>query len=154
MNAVGGPHDGAEARPVDERRLRSLPVATVELSGDITAFDARRAVAETREREDPLYWVDLEVPSGWVLIGDNGQGDEWWLGPRGDVWFFDHVDGERAVDRFAPLHLSITEWLMVGHVLAAGESVDDPTDSDRVRTRAALDAISPELSDRWPYDLA
>lgn len=151
--SAGGPHDGPQPFTVDARRLRALPASTVELCGDITAFDTRRAEAETRERQDPLYWVDLEVPRGWVLIGDNGQGDEWWLGPRGDVWFFDHTDGERAVSRFAPMHLGVTDWLMVGHVLHALEQLDDPTDADHDRVRAALDAISSELSERWPYDL-
>ncbi|RKS89563.1 hypothetical protein DEU37_1879 [Microbacterium sp. AG790] len=149
----GGPDDSAAPFTVDARRLRTLPASTVELCGDITAFDARRAEAETRERQDPLYWVDLEVPRGWVLVGDNGQGDEWWLGPRGDVWFFDHVDGERAVSRFAPMHLSITQWLMVGHVLHALEQFDEASDATVERTRAALDAISPELGVRWPYEL-
>lgn len=153
MVNVGGPDDGAEPLDVDESRLRALPASTVELSGDITAFDVARAVAETRERQDPLYWVDLEVAAGWVIVGDNGQGDEWWLGPRGDVWFFDHVDGERAVSRFAPMHLSITEWLMVGHVLASFEAADETSDTAVERARAALEAISPELSARWPYDL-
>ena len=149
----GGPDDGADAFVVDTARLRALPAQTTELSGDITAFDERRAVAQTQVRQDPLYWVDLDVPRGWVLIGDNGQGDEWWLGPRADVWFFDHIDGERAVSRFTPLHLSITEWLMVGHVLHALEERDESTDADHERVRATLDAISPELSARWPYDL-
>jgi len=149
----GGPDDGAEPFVVDERRLAALPTRTIELSGDITAFDAAHAVTETRDRQDPLYWVDLEVASGWVLIGDNGQGDEWWLGPRGDVWFFDHIDGERAVSRFTAMHLSITEWLMVGHVLAAFEENDEATEVDVARLHANLDAISPELSERWPYDL-
>lgn len=153
MVSVGGPDDGAEALAIDESRLRALPASTVELSGDITAFDVARAIAETRERQDSLYWVDLEVPRGWVLIGENGQGDEWWLGPRSDVWFFDHTEGERSVSRFTAMHLSVTEWLMAGHVLHALEEFDEPTDADHARVRAALDAISPELSDRWPYDL-
>lgn len=154
VTRAGGPDDGGEPFVVDERRLAALPVRTIELSGDITAFDARRAVGETQERQDPLYWVDLEVPRGWVLIGDNGQGDEWWLGPRGDVWFFDHTEGERSVSRFTAMHLSITEWLMVGHLVAHYEAIDDPTDDDEVRVRMGLDAISPELSDRWPYTLS
>jgi len=150
---AGGPDDGAEPFAVDAGRLSALPASTAELCGDITAFDARRAEAETSERQDPLYWVDLEVARGWVLIGDNGQGDEWWLGPHSDVWFFDHTDGERAVSRFTPMHLSITEWLMVGHVLHALEQIDEPAARDHDRIRAALDAISPELSVRWPYEL-
>lgn len=154
VTRAGGPDDGGEPFVVDERRLAALPVRTIELSGDITAFDAHRAVGETQERQDPLYWVDLEVPRGWVLIGDNGQGDEWWLGPRGDVWFFDHTEGERSVSRFTAMHLSITEWLMVGHLVAHHEAIDDPTDDDDVRVRMGLDAISPELSDRWPYTLS
>jgi len=77
VTAPGGPDDGADPVAIDETRLRALPSAAAELSGDVTAFDVRRAVDETRERRDPVYWVDLEVPEGWVLIGDNGQGDEW-----------------------------------------------------------------------------
>jgi hypothetical protein len=123
------------------------------LCGDITAFDARRAEAETSERQDPLYWVDLEVARGWVLIGDNGQGDEWWLGPHSDVWFFDHTDGERAVSRFTPMHLSITAWLMVGHVLHALEQIDEAAArrprAHRRRTRRDL----ARARVRWPYEL-
>lgn len=153
VTAPGGPDDGADPVAIDETRLRALPSAAAELSGDVTAFDVRRAVDETRERRDPVYWVDLEVPEGWVLIGDNGQGDEWWLGPRDDVWFFDHTNGERAPDRFTPMHLSVTEWLVVGHLLGAAEDVDEPDDAAISRLHAGLDAISPELSERWPYDL-
>ncbi len=143
--------DRASGVNAAEHRLRALPAGVVELSGDVTAFDARRAVAETRERQDPIYWVDLEVAAEWFVIGDNGQGDEWWLGPRGDVWFFDHTDGERSISRFQAMHLSVTEWIMTGHLLGAFEKIDDPTDDDVARLHAGMEAISAELPSRWPY---
>lgn len=143
--------DRATGLDAVDHRLHDLPASVRELSGDVTAFDARRAVAETRERQDPIYWVDLEVAAGWFLVGDNGQGDEWWLGPRGDVWFFDHTEGERSVSRLQAMHLSVTEWIMTGHLLGAFEEIDEPTDLDVARLRAGMEAISPELTARWPY---
>lgn len=148
-----GATDWGAGLTIDPARLAALPAAVVELAGDVIAFDAPRAARETRDRQDPLYWVDLSVPSGWVLIGENGQGDEWWLGPRADVWFFDHAHGERSVDAFEPMHLSVTEWLMVGHVLGRFERNENPSADDTDRLAAALDAISPDLTARWPYDL-
>lgn len=133
--------------------LDGLPERTIQISADVRAFDAEQALAQTREVLDPAYWLDLDVDPRWIVIGDSGQGDQWLLGPRGDVWFFDHSQGERSVAGFEPMHLSVTEWLIAAHVLSRFERADAEDGFAEERAVAALEAISPELSERWPYAL-
>lgn len=137
----------------EDPRFRALVDTTRELSGDVRAFDAQRAARESSEYLDPGYWVDLEVDKRWLVIGDNDQGDQWLLGPDGEVWFFDHNFGERAPHLFDALEISVTEWLMTAHALGRAEESDPPTPLLREKLRATLDAISPGLADRWPYEL-
>lgn len=133
--------------------LRALPEQTMELSGDIIAFDEDRALAVTAEYLHPRYWEDLEVDPRWWVIGESGTGDQWLCGPDGAVWFFDHNHGERAPHLFDAVGLTVTEWLILGHALGRFENLDSPTDDDVARLDALLDSISPGLADRYPYDL-
>ncbi|MGF3053001.1 SMI1/KNR4 family protein [Microbacterium sp. YY-03] len=131
-------------------RFRPLPDAVRELSADVRAFDAALAARVSTDYLDHGYWVDLEVDKRWLVIGDNGAGDHWLLGPDGEVWFFDHNYGERAALLFEPLEISVTEWLMMAHLLGRTENAA-AFDPDRLA--AAIDAISPGLAERWPYEL-
>lgn len=137
----------------DDPRLRALADQTREICGDIRAFDAATAASTSNEYHDHGYWVELEVDKRWLVIGDNDQGDHWLLGPDGEVWFFDHNYGERAAELFEPLEISVTEWLMLGHLLARRERQPVASQHDADRFAAALDAISPGLAERWPYEL-
>lgn len=136
--------------PTDPR-FRALPDATREVSADVRAFDAATAARVSTEYLDHGYWEGLEVDRRWLVIGDNPVGDHWLLGPDGEVWFFDHNFGERAVNLFEPLQISVTEWLMMAHLLGRAERATAPIDPDRLT--AAIAAISPDLAARWPYEL-
>ena len=133
--------------------LRDLPDETLELSEDITAYSAEQAELESLIYQDPGHWVDLEVDRRWFVIGETPVGDHWLAGPDGGVWFFAAVHGERSVDLFEPLHISVTEWLILGHALGRFEKLDEPTDMDAARLDALVESISPGLAERYPYEL-
>lgn len=131
---------------------------TREICRDVRAFDAVTAAQASNEYHDHGYWEGLDVDKRWLVIGDNAVGDHWLLGPDGEVWFFDHNYGERAVHLFDALEIDATEWIMAAHVIGRterdrGEGSSIGAADQETRLFAALSAISPDLAERWPYPL-
>lgn len=133
--------------------LDFLPEVTIEISQDITAFSREDAEAATRKFQHPRYWEDLEVDSRWWIIGESSSGDHWLIRPDSGVWFFDSNFGERAAHLFTSLGISVTEWLVLAHALRQFEHIPYPTDDDAARLDALVSSISPDLAERYPFDL-
>ena len=97
------------------------------------------------------------LPEDLLLIGQSGQGDEWFLSARRKtVFFFDHDQGEYGgPESFLDLKIDFTGFLRMAFLLAElEEKLDEGQEIDEYEQEVSdlLNSIHPQLRVRFPFN--
>lgn len=125
--------------------------AGVSITPDIVLYGYQKVLEwNRRARGDGL-------PEDLLLIGQSGQGDEWFLSARRKtVFFFDHDQGEYGgPESFLDLEIDFTGFLRMAFLLSElEEKLDEGQEIDEHEQEVSdlLNSIHPQLRERFPFN--
>ena len=123
----------------------------VSITPDIVLYGYQKVLEwNRRARGDGL-------PEDLLLIGQSGQGDEWFLSARRKtVFFFDHDQGEYGgPESFLDLEIDFTGFLRMAFLLSELEQkLDEGQEIDEHEQEVSdlLNSIHPQLRERFPFN--
>ena len=123
----------------------------VSITPDIVLYGYQKVLEwNRRARGDGL-------PEDLLLIGQSGQGDEWFLSARRKtVFFFDHDQGENGgPESFLDLEIDFTGFLRMAFLLSELEQkLDEGQEIDEHEQEVSdlLNSIHPQLRERFPFN--
>ncbi|ADX67928.1 Uncharacterised protein [Weeksella virosa] len=122
----------------------------VSITPDIVLYGYRKAIEWNKRASDN------NLPQNLWLIGQSGQGDEWFLNEQTKtVFFFDHNQGEYGgLENFLNLQIDFTGFLRMGFLLAKLEQrleKDQSIDEFKQVVMGLMNSIHPQLFEMFPY---
>ncbi|MGI4873343.1 MAG: hypothetical protein ACRYFX_19460 [Janthinobacterium lividum] len=133
---------------------------TTEISSECILLSSAEAINETREFVNPAYWAAgyaaAAINDFW-FFGRNGQGDSWLFDQVGQVYFYDHNQGELARQNFTDLGLTFKQWLQYAFLNKQldelYEAKSSLSEADTDEYRHLLAQLSPLLLANYPFTL-
>lgn len=135
-------------------------IKTIEISSECMLFDSVQSFNETKHFSDPDYWhkdYTQEMIANFWIFGQNGQGDLWLFDHNSGVYFYDHNQGEMAIENFIDLDLNFEKWLQFADLNkqldAIYEAENEISEEYKILYQKKLGEISNTLLNHYPFEI-
>ncbi|NHB59581.1 hypothetical protein G9F32_16425 [Acinetobacter sp. 194] len=116
-----------------------------EIYPDVDLFSYDEFIKENKELKLGFKEVSEEF-----IIGNNGQGDSWFLSRDGVVFFYDHNDGEYELENFQNLNVNFIDFLKITLIIKKYEE-DLDSEIQQKKFIKELNSVKEGIYDIFPY---